>query len=114
MPLLESVIWAKGTVLNPQHLQIQDRFLVDSLQFHLKALNFLPWGFRSLRLDPQALAGGTLAVSEASGIMADGLLFDIPASNPTPSPRGIADRFAPDQETLDVYLAIPHYREQGL
>ena len=42
MPLLEPVIWAKGTVLNPQHLQIQDRFLVDSLQFHLQALNFRP------------------------------------------------------------------------
>src|ERR1017187_5218664 len=114
MPLLEPVIWAKGTVLNPQHLQIQDRFLVDSLQFQLQALNFRPWGFQRLRLDQQALTSGTLPLSEAAGILSDGLLFDIPESDPAPSPRSIADRFPPDQETLSVYLAIPHYREQGL
>jgi len=114
MPLLEPVIWAKGTVLNPQHLQIQDRFLVDSLQFQLQALNFRPWGFRRLRIDQAALATGTITISEASGIFSDGLLFDIPESDAAPSPRPIGDRFGPDQDTLGVYLAIPHYREQGL
>jgi type VI secretion system protein ImpJ len=114
MPLLEPVIWAKGTVLNPQHLQIQDRFLVDSLQFQLQALNFRPWGFQRLRIDQQALAAGTLILSEAAGILSDGLLFDIPESDPAPSPRAMADRFTADRDTLAVYLAIPHYREQGL
>ena len=114
MPLLEPVIWAKGTVLNPQHLQIQDRFLVDTLQFHLQALNFRPWGFQRLRLDEQALSTGLVALSEAAGIMADGLLFEIPASDPAPPPRPITDHFAPDQETLDVFLAVPQYREQGM
>ncbi len=36
---------------------------------------------------------------------------------PTPSappPRDLADRFEPDQDTLDVFLSIPHYREQGV
>ena len=114
MPLLEPVIWAKGTILNPQHLQIQDRFLVDSLQFHLQALNFCPWGFQRLRIDEQALMTGTLALTEASGILSDGLLFDVPASDPAPAPRPFADSFEPDQETLDVFLAVPRYREQGL
>src|SRR5689334_20232630 len=82
VPVLEPVIWAKGTVLNPQHLQIQDRFLADSLQFHLQALNFRPWGFQRLRIDQQAMSTGTLTLSEASGILADGLLFDIPNSDP--------------------------------
>ena len=114
MPLLEPVIWSKGTILSPQHLQSQDRFLADSLQFHLQALNFRPWGFQRLRIDQQALAGGTFALSEASGIMPDGLLFDIPASDPGVSPRPMTDRFTEDRQTLDVYLSIPHYREQGM
>jgi type VI secretion system protein ImpJ len=114
MPLLEPVIWAKGTVLNPQHLQIQDRFVADSLVCHLHALNFRPWGFQRLRIDEQALAAGTLALAEAAGIMADGLLFDIPASDPMPPPKPIGEHFAADQNSLDVYLAIPQYREQGL
>ena len=114
MPLLEPVIWAKGTVLNPQHLQIQDRYLVDSLQFHLQALNYRPWGFQKLRVDLQALADGTLTLAEAVGIMSDGLLFDIPASDAAPPGRPIGDRFTEDRETLGIYLAIPHYRVQGL
>jgi type VI secretion system protein ImpJ len=114
MPVLEPVIWAKGTVLNPQHLQIQDRFLADSLRFHLQALNFRPWGFQRLRIDQQALVTGTFTLTEASGIFADGLLFDIPGSDPAAPPRGFADRFTEEQDTLGVFLAIPHYREQGL
>jgi type VI secretion system protein ImpJ len=114
MPLLEPVIWGKGTILTPQHLQIQDRFLTDSLQFQLRALNFRPWGFRSLRIDLQSLAAGSFALSEASGIMADGLLFNIPGSDSAPPPRSIAENFAADQETLGVFLSIPHYREQGM
>jgi type VI secretion system protein ImpJ len=90
MPLLEPVIWAKGTVLNPQHLQIQDRFLVDSLQFHLQALNFRPWGFERLRIDQQALTAGTFTLAEAVGIMADGLLLDIPESDSAPPSRTMA------------------------
>jgi type VI secretion system protein ImpJ len=114
MPVLEPVIWAKGTVLNPQHLQIQDRFLTDSLQFQVHALNFRPWGFQRLRIDQQALATGTLTLAEAAGIFPDGLLFEIPESDAAPAPRVFADRFGPEDETLGVFLAVPHYREQGL
>ena len=67
MRRLEPVIWTKGTFLNPQHLQSQDRFLEETLQFQLQALQFRPWGFQRLRLDQTALAAGTLAV--VSGIV---------------------------------------------
>lgn len=114
MSLLEPVIWAKGTFLNPQHLQIQDRYLEESLHFHMHALNFRPWGFERLRIDQEALAAGIFAVSSASGILPDGLLFDIPASDPAPPQRPLADQFGPDQESLDVFLTVPNYRERGL
>ena len=48
MKRLQPVIWTKGTFLSPQHLQLQDRFLENLLQFHLDSLSFRPWGFRSL------------------------------------------------------------------
>src|SRR5580704_8493479 len=81
MHRLEPVVWTKGTFLNPQHLQLQDRFLEEMLRFQLQALEFRPWGFRRLRIDQAALAGGTFAITEASGILPDGLLFDIPESD---------------------------------
>jgi type VI secretion system protein ImpJ len=114
MKQLEPVIWTKGTLLNPQHLQMQDRFLEDTLQFHLSALTFRPWGFSRLRIDQEALGAGQFAISEAAGIFPDGLLFDTPASEAGPSARALEGAFEPDQESMDVYLAVPRYRELGV
>src|SRR5262245_31450056 len=93
---------------------MQDRFLESTLQFHLDALAFRPWGFRSLRLDQEALADGLISVSEAAGIFPDGLLFEVPSSDAGPPTRALTDAFEPDQESLEVFLAVPHYREQGI
>lgn len=114
MKQLQPVIWMKGTFLSPQHLQTQDRFIENTLQFHLESLNFAPWGFSSLSVNQEALAAGQFAISTATGMMADGLLFDIPASDPAPPPIQLGDAFDPDQQAIDVYLAIPHHRERGL
>jgi type VI secretion system protein ImpJ len=114
MNRLQPVIWKKGTLLSPQYLQTQDRFLEDTLKFHLDALAFAPWGFRRLQLSQEALATGYIAISEAAGIFPDGLLFDIPDADAAPSPKPLAECFDPEQQSLDVYLAIPHYRERGL
>lgn len=113
MRQLEPVIWTRGTFLNPQHLQIQDRYFESSLDFHLEALHFRAWGFQSLQVDHEQLASGLFAITQASGIMTDGLLFDIPAADAAPPPRPLGANFDPDQTTLDVFLAIPSYREGG-
>src|SRR4030095_17192961 len=54
MRQLQPVLWTKGVLLSPQHLQLQDRFFEDSLNFQLSSLTFSPWGL--LRL---AVARGT-------------------------------------------------------
>ena len=111
---LQPVIWTKGTFLTPQHLQAQDRFLENLLQFHLENLSFRPTGFRSLRISQEALSAGALGISSASGILPDGLLFDIPDSDNVPAPKQLADCFEADQTSVDLFLAIPHYRERGV
>jgi type VI secretion system protein ImpJ len=113
MHRLAPVVWTKGTFLNPQHLQSQDRFLESSLQFQLQALEFRPWGFSQLRVDREALAKGTFAISEAAGVMPDGLLFDIPNSDTSPPAKILADHFQPDNNSVDVFLTIPQYRDRG-
>ncbi|MEZ5399680.1 MAG: type VI secretion system baseplate subunit TssK [Bryobacteraceae bacterium] len=110
---LQPVLWTKGTLLSPQHLQLQDRFLEDSLRFRLEALSYCPWGFRDCRLDREALAAGMFSLTVASGIFPDGLLFDIPASDTTPPQRSLDQHFTPETKSVDVYLAVPNYREQG-
>ncbi len=113
MRQLQPVLWTKGVLLNPQHLQTQDRFLEDLIEFQLSNLSVYPWGFSRLDLDREALAGGTVAVSSAAGILPDGLLFDMPMADPPPAPRPLEGCWEPDQTTLEVYLAIPDYRPGG-
>lgn len=111
---LQPVIWSKGTSLTQQHLQMQDQVIESSLQFRLNALQFRPWGFHSLQVDREALASGTFLITQASGIFPDGLLFDIPGSDPSPAPKALAECFDADQQELDLYLAIPPTRDGGV
>jgi len=110
MRRLQPVIWAKGTFLSPQHLQAQDIFHEDLLQFRVDALNYFPWGFRSLTLDRDALAAGNLAIDAASGIFPDGLVFDIPNSDLAPAPKPLAAYFDPTRSSIDIHLAVPAWR----
>ncbi len=115
MKRLQPVIWTKGTFLSPQHLQIQDRFLENLLQFQLESLSFRPWGFAHSQIS-----------QEGSGGRSADHLFSAPGYCPTaccsifrhPTPRRrskqLADCFEPDQTSLDLYLAVPQYRERGL
>ena len=114
MKRLQPVIWSKGVFLSPQHLQLQDRFLENVLQFQLESLSFRPWGFRALQVSQEGLAGGSFGISSASGMMPDGLLFDIPGSDSAPPPKQLAECFEPDQTSVELYLAVPQYRERGL
>lgn len=109
----QRVLWAKGVLLEPQHLQAQDRFFEELIAFQLASMSSYPWGYRSLQLDHDSIGGGTFAVTQGSGIMPDGLMFDFPASDPAPPPRPFAELFGPDQTELTVYLALPEHRTGG-
>lgn len=113
MRQLQPVLWTKGVLLSPQHLQTQDRFLEEVLEFRLSSLRFCPWGYRTLELDREALDAGSVAISAASGIFPDGLLFDIPASDPPPPPRPLEGLWPEDRDTVDLFLAVPELRLGG-
>jgi type VI secretion system protein ImpJ len=110
---MQPVLWTKGVLLSPQHLQTQDRFLEDLVQFQLSSLTYCPWGFARLEIDREAMAGGMFAISSAAGILPDGLLFDIPGADAPPAPQPLEGCWEPDQESLDIHLAIPEYRDGG-
>jgi type VI secretion system protein ImpJ len=113
MRQMRPVLWTKGVLLTPQHLQTQDRFLEDLLEFQLSTLTFCPWGFHRLEIDREQLAAGTFAISSAAGIFPDGLPFDMPGSDPTPAPKLLEGLWEADQAALHLYLAIPEYRYGG-
>lgn len=105
------MLWSKGTFLTPQHLQVQDRFIESLLSFRTDALHYRPWGFSRLKLDHEALAGGAAGLLEASGLFPDGTPFDVPGGDAAPKAKPLAEFFQPGQQTVDLYLTIPEYRE---
>jgi type VI secretion system protein ImpJ len=114
MKQLQPVLWTKGTFLTPQHMQLQDRFLEDILNFRLQALKFCGWGFSEVVLDQGLLEQGQLAVTSASGIFPDGLIFEIPGPDQPPPSKALAEFFDPGVRDLDIYLTVPDYKLKGL
>ncbi len=113
MPHAQPVLWSKGTLLAPQHLQQQDRAHEEALAFQLATLAFCPWGLARLELDRAVLASGSVVVTGVTARFPDGLVVDAPAGAPSPAPRPTADAWAADQTSLVVYLAVPEYRPGG-
>ena len=101
------VVWSKGMFLNPQHFQAQDQYVEDTLQFRFAATSYCNWGVTTLEIDSEALVNGVVRVTEASGILPDGLAFRMPDVDQLPPSRELGDFFRPTDKQLDVYLAIP-------
>lgn len=108
---LQKVLWTKGVLLNPQHLQLQDGYLEALVAFQLGVLRHAPWGFTRLEIDQESLAAGSLAIRSASGLFPDGLPFLIPESDQPPPPKPFQDHWRPDQQSMQLYLAVPELRE---
>lgn len=110
MPTLDLVLWAKGTLLTPQHLQAQDRYLDEIVRIQIGALTAYPWGLMRLDIDREALMGGSLVIRSLAGRFPDGLLFDAPTSDPPPPPRPLEGAWKQDQTSMLVSVAIAEYR----
>ncbi len=109
MPSLHPVLWSKGTLLTPQHLQAHDHYFDELLRVQLGAVAFAPWGVSRLTIDREALAGGTLVLGAAEGRFPDGLLFDV-STDPPPPPRAIEAAWQQDQRAMLVSIGVPEYR----
>ncbi|MGH9652353.1 MAG: type VI secretion system baseplate subunit TssK [Bryobacteraceae bacterium] len=113
MKHLSRIVWAEGMYLGPHHFQAQTRYFEDAIQFAANALWFAPFGLLGFELNAEALSNGTLLLSHARGIFADGLPFDMPAGDPPPEPRPVAESFPPTAHSLLAYLAVPKRKELG-
>src|ERR1700748_3861913 len=107
------VVWSKGMFLNPQQFQTQDQFFDSALQFRFAASAFATRGVTDLDIDSEALQNGLFRVAKCEGIMPDGESFDMPDVDELPPSRAVAGHFAPTEESLDVFLAIPDSRPRA-
>lgn len=96
------VIWQEGMLLRPQHFQQNDRYHAQQLQTRTCRLGEPAWGFFELTLDRQFLAMGKVVVSQASGILPDGTLFELGTDG-----EPLALEVPADTRDSAVWLALP-------
>jgi type VI secretion system protein ImpJ len=99
--------------LGPHHFQAQNRYFEDALDFVTNSLWRDACGFAGLQFDNDALRNGTLVLTHARGLFADGLAFDLPGSDAVPAPRPFAALFSPVADHLTLYLAVPAMVRDG-
>ncbi len=101
------VIWKEGMFLQPQHFQQAERFVLNTFNAALAAHFPYLYGITELDVDKDAVANGLIAITRCCGRLPDGTVFNIPKEDPAPIARSFAEQFTHDQQSLDVYLALP-------
>jgi type VI secretion system protein ImpJ len=114
MKFLSRVVWSEGMHLGPHHFQTQSRYFEDSLWFLSSSLRQEPWGFLHFSIDTEALRNGLAILSFASGILPDGLIFDLPDCDSVPEPANLSSLFSSTDSEIILHLAIPPRHDQGL
>ncbi|UVE17760.1 type VI secretion system baseplate subunit TssK [Pseudomonas sp. LS44] len=99
---MQKVVWQEGMLLRPQHFQQHDRYYDHQLKTRTQLLGSYAWGFFGLEIDRQFLSMGKLVVSQASGILPDGTLFETGAEH-----EPLALDIPPNTTNTPVYLALP-------
>ena len=106
-------VWYEGMTLDPHHFQQWDRFHHASIHSRLRALAPLGWGLTALEIDRETLANGQFRLSVCSGVMRDGIVFDMPHTEPLPSGRPVEKYFPPTEENMGVFLSVPSELASG-
>lgn len=110
MKSLRPVVWHAGMHLAHHHFQLRDRYFTDSAAFALDSVLFCPYGLTRLELEHESLLNGSVRVTEAAGIMPDGLTFSFPEDEPPQEIEHVREQFSPTSQSHLVLLTIPAYR----
>lgn len=110
MSRYRKVVWNEGMLLTPHHFQQWDNYQEDLLNSRLASLIPYEWGVLDLAINRESLANGYFELLRCRAVLPDGLLIDVPQTDVAPEPRPIEGHFDPEEERLDVHLAIPAKR----
>jgi type VI secretion system protein ImpJ len=113
MRALTNVVWSEGMYLAPHHFQRHTRYFEDCIQFAISSLWFDAYGLNALDLDAEALSNGAVSMLHASGVLSDGLPFNMPEVDALPERRTIDEHFPPARDAVTVLLAVPRRIDGG-
>ena len=101
------VLWSEGLFLTPQHFQQSSLFDEGQLAETLALSTQFPWGVRSVGIDLESLATGTVRVLSFRGILPGGTMVRFPEVDPAPLSVDLKEAFDIRADYVDVYLGLP-------
>jgi type VI secretion system protein ImpJ len=96
--------------LEPHHFQLSERYQTAHVDARTGSLSYagFQYGFTELMIGRDALLGGNFTIVNATGVFPDGDCFQIgTGAHSKPLTRSFSGYCRADQQTLNVYLAIP-------
>jgi type VI secretion system protein ImpJ len=111
MSWYSKIVWREGLFLRPHHLQQSDRYFERLTQSRTRHITPYPWGFSNLEIDLDLAQQSRFGVRRATGLMADGTPFDVPADSPTPLSIEVPDNAGGQLVWLTLPVASPNTRE---
>ncbi|MCX7727055.1 MAG: type VI secretion system baseplate subunit TssK [Chitinispirillaceae bacterium] len=101
------VIWKEGMFLQPQHFQQLERYFFNTINSRMGIYHPFFYGVLEVEIDRDALVNSLFTLTRCTGILPDGTIFSMPREDTAPTARSFADFFSHDQNSLDVFLALP-------
>ena len=93
--------------LQPQHFQQTERYFLNSLSTRIGFEQPYFFGVTEIEFDKDALSNELVTLTRCTGVLPDGTPFTIPREDAAPASRSFSDHLTHDQQSLDVYLAVP-------
>jgi type VI secretion system protein ImpJ len=110
MSRYRKVVWNEGMLLTPHHFQQWDNYYNELLNSRFASLAPYEWGVLDFQANNEAIANGNFDLLRCRAVMPDGLLINVPETDPAPAARPVAEHFDADAERLSVYIAVPAAR----
>ncbi len=107
------VVWSQGLFLQPQHFQVLESSMRETISAVARAQNPRGYGFVEYEIDEALLKQGKLALNRVVGVLPDGTVLDAPRLDPLPEPLAITQAVVRKRIYLGVPLALPRRRQFG-
>ncbi len=109
LPTLSRVVWNEGMHLAQHHFQAQSRYFENTIRFAISAVFPEFYGFLALEMDPDAIWDGKASLLRATGVMPDGLAFELGDGDQVPESLDVKGLMDPGAGAQMIQLVIPEY-----
>ena len=106
------LFWHQGLFLQPQHFQLEDRYLQHLFKPVYKFLHPCLWGINGLEIAQEALNGGTFSLIKGEFLFPDMSYVEVSA-NALCEARLFEDAWGEAGQPLTVYVGLKKFKTEG-